>query len=140
MPIRLTDYYRRTYGCKVYKLGIDAGFTCPNRDGTLSHGGCSFCSAAGGGDFAEKRCVSISEQLEKAKARVAFKNRNGKYIASFIGFAPVDNPQVIAMCIIDEPEGIYYGGTIAAPVIKTVFENILPYLGIEKTDESLYTN
>ena len=55
---------------------------------------------------------------------------NGKYIASFIGFAPADDPQVIAMCIIDEPEGIYYGGTIAAPVIREVFENIFPYLGI----------
>lgn len=57
---------------------------------------------------------------------------SGKYIASFIGFAPADNPQVIAMCIIDEPQGIYYGGTIAAPVIKEVFDNILPYLGIEQ--------
>ena len=56
-----------------------------------------------------------------------------KYIASFIGFAPVDDPQVIAMCIIDEPTGIYYGGTIAAPVIKELFENILPYLGIEQS-------
>ena len=58
---------------------------------------------------------------------------SGKYIASFIGFAPADNPQVIAMCIIDEPEGIYYGGTIAAPVIREVFENILPYLGDRKS-------
>ncbi len=57
-----------------------------------------------------------------------------KYIASFIGFAPAEDPQVMAMCIIDEPQGIYYGGTIAAPVIKEVFENILPYLGIEKED------
>ncbi len=57
---------------------------------------------------------------------------SGKYIASFIGFAPADNPQVIAMCIIDEPQGVYYGGTIAAPVIREVFENILPYLGIEQ--------
>lgn len=55
-----------------------------------------------------------------------------KYISSFIGFVPVDNPQIIAMCIIDEPTGIYYGGTIAAPVIRELFENILPYLGIEK--------
>jgi len=55
-----------------------------------------------------------------------------KYISSFIGFVPVDNPQIIAMCIIDEPTGIYYGGTIAAPVISELFENILPYLGIEK--------
>lgn len=55
-----------------------------------------------------------------------------KYIASFIGFVPVEDPQIIAMCIIDEPTGIYYGGTIAAPVIRELFENILPYLGIEK--------
>jgi stage V sporulation protein D (sporulation-specific penicillin-binding protein) len=63
-----------------------------------------------------------------------------KYISSFVGFAPADNPQVLALVVIHNPKGIYYGGTIAAPVIKTVFENILPYLGIEKTDESLYTN
>jgi len=54
-----------------------------------------------------------------------------KYISSFLGFAPASNPQVIALITIDEPEGIYYGGTIAAPVIKEIFENILPYLGIE---------
>ena len=54
-----------------------------------------------------------------------------KYIASFLGFAPADDPQVMALILIDEPMGIYYGGTVAAPVIKEVFENILPYLGIE---------
>lgn len=53
-----------------------------------------------------------------------------KYISSFLGFAPADNPQVIALITINEPEGIYYGGTIAAPVIRDIFENILPYLGI----------
>ena len=57
---------------------------------------------------------------------------SGKYISSFIGFAPADNPQVIAMCLIDEPKGVYYGGTIAAPVVKTLYENILPYIGIER--------
>ncbi|MBE5961502.1 MAG: PASTA domain-containing protein [Lachnospiraceae bacterium] len=57
--------------------------------------------------------------------------RSGKYISSFIGFAPANDPQVIAIVLIDEPQGIYYGGTIAAPVIKEVFDNILPYLGIE---------
>lgn len=56
---------------------------------------------------------------------------SNKYISSFIGFAPADNPQVIAIILIDEPQGIYYGGTIAAPVVKELFENILPYLGIE---------
>ncbi len=55
-----------------------------------------------------------------------------KYISSFIGFAPADDPQIIGMCIIYNPQGVYYGGTIAAPVIGTIFENILPYLGIEK--------
>lgn len=55
-----------------------------------------------------------------------------KYISSFIGFAPADNPQVIGLILIDEPVGIYYGGTIAAPVISEVFDNILPYLGIEE--------
>lgn len=58
-----------------------------------------------------------------------------KYISSFIGFAPADNPQVIALITIDEPEGIYYGGTIAAPVISDIFKNILPYLEIEATVE-----
>ena len=58
---------------------------------------------------------------------------SGKYISSFIGFAPADNPQVIAMCLIDEPTGVYYGGTIAAPVVKTLYENILSYIGIERS-------
>ena len=53
-----------------------------------------------------------------------------KYISSFLGFAPADDPQVIALITIDEPEGIYYGGTIAAPVIRDLFEVILPYLGV----------
>ncbi|MCB6607619.1 penicillin-binding transpeptidase domain-containing protein [[Clostridium] symbiosum] len=57
-----------------------------------------------------------------------------KYISSFVGFAPADDPQVIALITIDEPEGVYYGGTIAAPVVGSIFENILPYLGIPKTE------
>jgi len=63
---------------------------------------------------------------------------DNKYIASFIGFAPADDPQVIGIVLIDEPVGTYYGGTIAAPVMKEVFENVLPYLGLEKaiTEES----
>lgn len=55
-----------------------------------------------------------------------------KYISSFIGFAPADDPQVLGLCIINNPQGVYYGGTIAAPVMKEMFENILPYLGFEK--------
>ena len=53
---------------------------------------------------------------------------SGKYIASFVGFAPADNPEIIGIVLIDEPVGTYYGGTIAAPVMKEVFENVLPYL------------
>ena len=55
-----------------------------------------------------------------------------KYISSFLGFSPADDPQVLALVIINNPQGIYYGGTIAAPVVKEIFSNILPYLGIEK--------
>lgn len=55
---------------------------------------------------------------------------NGKYISSFLGFADADNPTVMAIVLIDEPEGLYYGGTIAAPIIKKLYENILPYLNI----------
>ena len=63
-----------------------------------------------------------------------------KYISSFIGFAPADNPQILGMCVIYNPQGVYYGGTIAAPVIRDIFDNIFPYLGIEKDAEMQYTN
>lgn len=55
-----------------------------------------------------------------------------KYISSFLGFTPADDPQVLALCIVHDPQGIYYGGTICAPVVKNIFENILPYMGIER--------
>jgi len=81
----VNEYYKEKFGCKVYKLSIDAGFTCPNRDGTISTGGCIFCSASGSGDFAE--CgTNITQQLEKAKSRVQAKNNGGKYIAYFQSF------------------------------------------------------
>lgn len=57
-----------------------------------------------------------------------------RYISSFLGFAPADNPVILGVCIIHNPQGIYYGGTIAAPVIKNIFSNVLPYLGLEKTE------
>ena len=57
-----------------------------------------------------------------------------RYISSFLGFAPAENPQILGLCIIHNPQGIYYGGTIAAPVIRSIFENVLPYMGIEKTE------
>ena len=55
-----------------------------------------------------------------------------KYISSFLGFVPAEDPRILGICIINNPQGVYYGGTICAPVMRTVFENILPYLGIEK--------
>ncbi len=79
------EYYQEKYGCKVYKLSVDGGFTCPNRDGTVSTGGCIFCSALGGGEFAE-RGNDISTQLELAKKRVSAKIKDGKYIAYFQAF------------------------------------------------------
>lgn len=87
----LSRYYREKYGCKVYKLAIDGGFTCPNRDGTLGTGGCIFCSGSGSGDFAEGG-NSVPEQLQRAKARVAFKNKGGKYIAYFQAFTNTYGP------------------------------------------------
>ena len=61
-----------------------------------------------------------------------------RYISSFLGFAPANDPKVLALCIIHDPQGIYYGGTIAAPVVRNIFENILPYLGVDKSDEKPY--
>ena len=94
MYTTLNDHYRAKFGCKVYKLSIDGGFTCPNRDGTVGVGGCIFCSAAGSGEFAESCGVSIVQQLEKAKNRVSAKNKEGKYMAYFQSFtntyAPVE--------------------------------------------------
>ena len=56
-----------------------------------------------------------------------------KYISSFLGFAPADDPQIIGMVVIHNPQGVYYGGTIAAPVLRSIYDNVLPYLGIEKS-------
>lgn len=61
---------------------------------------------------------------------------SNKYISSFIGFAPAENPEVLTLILIDEPEGVYYGGTIAAPVVGDIYENILPYLGIDRSETS----
>ena len=83
----LSQHYRRKFCCKVYKLSLDAGFTCPNRDGTVGSGGCIFCSKYGGGEFAQGQCDSIAAQLAKAKEKVAFKAKNGKFIAYFQSFS-----------------------------------------------------
>ena len=84
--LTFSQYCKATFGCKVYKLSLDGGFTCPNRDGAIGTGGCIFCSADGGGAFAESPCETIAQQLENAKRRVAAKNKNGKYMAYFQAF------------------------------------------------------
>lgn len=103
------DYYKEKFGCKVYKLSLDGGFTCPNRDGTLGFGGCAFCTPEGSGEFAEKPGQGITRQLERAKARVADKCRSGKYIAYFQSFTgtygPVDKLEDLYRAAL-EPEEI----------------------------------
>lgn len=103
-----SQYYRERFGCKVYKLSVDAGFTCPTRDGTLGHGGCIFCSAKGSGEFAATG-DDLRQQLEQAKTRVRFKAGQGKYIAYFQAFtntyAPVEHLRALYAAAM-EPEDI----------------------------------
>ncbi len=98
----------RRFGEKVYKLSLDGGFTCPNRDGTLGTGGCIFCSGRGSGDFAAERRGEIAAQLEAAKARVAGKYHGGKYIAYFQSFtntyAPAEELEAIFSPVLERPE------------------------------------
>ena len=115
----LNRYLRQTFGEKVYKLALDGGMTCPNRDGTLGTGGCIFCSAGGSGDFAQGRCESVGEQIEKAKARIRGKSDAKKFIAYFQSYtntyAPlaylerlfteaIDHPEVAALSIGTRPD------------------------------------
>lgn len=90
----LNYYLRKKFGCKVFKISLDGGFSCPNRDGTISTGGCIFCSERGSGDFAGNRNVSISSQFQDIKQMMNKKWKNGKYIAYFQAYtntyAPVE--------------------------------------------------
>ncbi|MGF0031769.1 TIGR01212 family radical SAM protein [Bariatricus sp. SGI.154] len=79
----LDYYFKQTYGEKLYKISLDGGMTCPNRDGKLNRRGCIFCSAGGSGDFASDRSLSITEQIEQGKAQVARKYTGSSYIAYF---------------------------------------------------------
>ena len=83
----VSDFYKKKFGCKVYKISLDSGCTCPNRDGTKSFGGCIFCSGSGSGDFAADKNLSIAEQIIQAKQRVLSKNKDGKFIAYFQNFS-----------------------------------------------------
>ncbi|MBQ8982293.1 MAG: TIGR01212 family radical SAM protein [Lachnospiraceae bacterium] len=116
----LNRYLRDTFGTKVYKIALDGGFTCPNRDGTKDTRGCIFCSGNGSGDFAGDRNRTITEQIEEGKRLVANKlGKNGRYIAYFQAYtntyAPVEHlrklyteaaehPDVVAISIATRPD------------------------------------
>ncbi|MBQ9967618.1 MAG: TIGR01212 family radical SAM protein [Oscillospiraceae bacterium] len=115
---KLSDHLQARFGCKVYKLALQGGMTCPNRDGTCGTGGCIFCAADGSGAFAQTG-QSVFDQIERAKARVAGKIKGGRYIAYFQDFtntyAPVtyleplfqaalDHPDVVALSIATRPD------------------------------------
>ncbi|MBE6678028.1 MAG: TIGR01212 family radical SAM protein [Ruminococcaceae bacterium] len=90
----VNEYFKDRFGCKVYKLALDGGFTCPNRDGTLGNGGCIFC-LEGSGAFAERSCQNLDVQIKRAKQRLASKaDTSTKYIAYFQAYtntyAPVE--------------------------------------------------
>lgn len=107
-PYHSLDFYlRNCFGEKLYKLALDGGMTCPNRDGVLGTAGCIFCSQGGSGDFAQKRTTSVYEQIESAKARLAGKF-NGRYIAYFQSFtntyAPVSYLEPLFMEAVSHPD------------------------------------
>lgn len=109
----VNQYLKEKYGQKIYKIAIDGGFTCPNRDGWLDTRGCIFCSAGGSGDFAEDRSLSVTEQIERGKRRVESKmpadqTGGNKYIAYFQAFtntyAPVEHLKSLYMEAVRHPD------------------------------------
>ena len=118
---KLNDYLSARFGRKVYKLAIDAGFSCPNRDGTLATGGCIFCSQAGSGDFAESGS-DVKQQLERAKERIKSKLSEGtgfiSYFQSFTNtyapveklremyYAAIEDENVVALSVATRPDCI----------------------------------
>lgn len=104
----LNQYLKVRFGTKIYKIALDGGFTCPNRDGTLGTRGCIFCSKGGSGDFAESRKLSIYDQIEQGKRKVAGKIKDGKYIAYFQAFtntyASVDRLESLYMQAIEHED------------------------------------
>ncbi len=117
--LSFNKYLKDKFGQKVYKISLDGGFTCPNRDGKTGTRGCIFCSKGGSGDFAESRKMSITEQIESGKKKVEKKIKSGKYIAYFQAFtntyAPVEmlrqkyeeainHPDIVALSIATRPD------------------------------------
>lgn len=104
----LNNYLKERFGEKVYKIALNGGFTCPNRDGSIDTRGCIFCSKGGSGDFAESPDLTITEQIENGKKRLEKKIKNGKYIAYFQAFtntyAPVERLKTIYEEAINHPD------------------------------------
>lgn len=104
----LNNYLKERFGEKVYKIALNGGFTCPNRDGSIDTRGCIFCSKGGSGDFAENPDLTITEQIENGKKRLEKKIKNGKYIAYFQAFtntyAPVERLRTIYEEAINHPD------------------------------------
>lgn len=104
----LNNYLKERFSEKVYKIALNGGFTCPNRDGTIDTRGCIFCSKGGSGDFAESPDLTITEQIENGKKRLEKKIKNGKYIAYFQAFtntyAPVERLRKIYEEAINHPD------------------------------------
>lgn len=104
----LNDYLLEKFGKKVYKIALNANMSCPNRDGSLGHKGCIFCSAGGSGDFAGKPVLSITEQIEAGKKLLSKKYSGGSYIAYFQAFtntyAPVSYLREVFMQAVSHPD------------------------------------
>ncbi|MCR5441088.1 MAG: TIGR01212 family radical SAM protein, partial [Lachnospiraceae bacterium] len=115
----LNEYLRERFGCKVYKIALNAGLTCPNRDGKLGFRGCIFCSAGGSGEFAGDASGSITEQIEEGKKLISSKIKDGRYIAYFqaytntyapvpvlrkIFFEAAEHPDIVALSIATRPD------------------------------------
>ncbi len=101
------QYYKKLFNSKVYKISLNGGMTCPNRDGTVGTGGCAFCSSKGSGDFSPVSSMSINEQIEESITRVRSKIKEDKFIAYFQSFtntyAPVEYLEKIFMQAINHP-------------------------------------
>lgn len=148
------EYFKETFGKKMFRLSLDGGMTCPNRDGTVGRGGCAFCSAEGSGDFAEKRTNSVAEQIEAAKVQVKNKlPKNGApfgYLAYFQSFtntyAPVDYLERLFTEVLmhQEIEGLFIGtrpDCLPTPVLALLerLSRIKPVyveLGLQTANES----
>ena len=106
--LTVNQYCREQFGEKLYKLSLDGGFSCPNRDGTLGTGGCIFCSAGGSGDFAADRSLPVEEQIEEAKKRISAKYKGNRYIAYFQAFtntyAPVEKLRELYMPVVQRDD------------------------------------